>query len=79
MKKLQESTVSDSVVLRVLSTMGLGSHGILLDSAFTYRLHYNGTSPYNNPVNTAIFCAPNKIPLIFLFENTVDPTTPLYN
>ena len=29
MKKLQESTVSDNVVLRVLASIGLANHGIL--------------------------------------------------
>lgn len=34
MKKLQDSTVSDNVVLRILSNIGLGNHGILVAQVY---------------------------------------------
>ena len=36
MKKLQDSTVSDNVVLRILANIGLGNHGILVAQVLLY-------------------------------------------
>lgn len=39
MKRLQESTVSDNVVLHALGNIGLGNHGILFQRFYPQKLN----------------------------------------
>ena len=41
MKRLQESTVSDNVVLHALGNIGLGNHGILFQRFYPQKLNCN--------------------------------------
>ena len=41
MKRLQDSTVSDNVVLHALGNIGLGNHGILFQRFYPQKLNIN--------------------------------------
>ena len=41
MKRLQDSTVSDNVVLHALGNIGLGNHGILFQRFYSQKLNIN--------------------------------------
>lgn len=52
MKRLQESTVSDNVVLHALGNIGLGNHGILFQRFYPQKLNGNRPFAYSAPVST---------------------------
>ena len=52
MKRLQESTVSDNVVLHALGNIGLGNHGILFQRFYPQKLNCNRPFAHSTPVST---------------------------
>ena len=52
MKRLQESTVSDNVVLHALGNIGLGNHGILFQRFYSRKLNGNRPFAHSAPVST---------------------------
>ena len=52
MKRLQDSTVSDNVVLHALGNIGLGNHGILFQRLYSQKLNGNRTFAHSTPVST---------------------------
>ena len=52
MKRLQESTVSDNVVLHALGNIGLGNHGNLFQRFYPQKLNGNRPFAYSAPVST---------------------------
>lgn len=52
MKRLQESTVSDNVVLHALGNIGLGNHGILFQRFYPQKINGNRPFAHSAPVST---------------------------
>ena len=52
MKRLQESTVSDNVVLHALGNIGLGNHGILFQRFYSQKLNCNRPFAHSAAVST---------------------------